>query len=40
MYIENKKIKIFIIYIYFILINNKIDMEMKKKNLFIVYLFE
>lgn len=39
-YTENKKFKTFITYIYSILTNNKIDMEMKKKNLPIVYLPE
>lgn len=39
MYTENKKIKTFITYIYSILTNDKIDMEIKKK-LPIVYLPE
>lgn len=37
-YKENKKIKIFIIYIYFILINDKIDMEMKKKFVYCIFI--
>lgn len=39
MYTENKKIKTFITYIYSILTNDKIDMEMKKKTcLLYIYL--